>query len=314
MDRQLITRRKFLKGLGALFLGGLAVGGYAVGVEPMRLRIQSYELNPPHWPGGLRLRIAALADLHACRPWMSPERIRFIVEQTNALKPDLTVLLGDYVAGHDWVTSHVHSRDWSKALSGLSAPLGVHAILGNHDWWRDTRAQKRGRGPVLAHRALEAAGIKVYQNDVMRLHKDGRALWLAGLGDQLALPPLRGTGRQYWQGVDDLSGTLSKVTDNAPIVLLAHEPDIFPDVPERVSLTLAGHTHGGQVRLFGYAPVVPSRYHNRHAYGHIIETDNITSRRPRNMIVSAGLGCTSLPLRLGSPPEIVVVDLGHETA
>jgi predicted MPP superfamily phosphohydrolase len=102
--------------------------------------------------------------------------------------------------------------------------------------------------------------------------------------------------------MDDLPGTLAKVTDDAPVVLLAHEPDIFPRVPERVSLTLCGHTHGGQVRLFGYSPVVPSRYGNRYAYGHIVENG-------RHLIVSGGLGCAILPVRLGVPPEIVLVDV-----
>ena len=89
--------------------------------------------------------------------------------------------------------------------------------------------------------------------------------------------------RKYFVGLDDLQGTLARVTDGAPVILLAHEPDIFPDVPERVSLTLSGHTHGGQVRLFGYSPVVPSRFGNRYAYGHVVEDD-------RHLIVSGGLG------------------------
>lgn len=104
-------------------------------------------------------------------------------------------------------------------------------------------------------------------------------------------------------GVDDLGGTLAKVTDKAPIVLLAHEPDIFPSVPARVALTLSGHTHGGQVRLLGYSPVVPSRFGNRYAYGHIVEQD-------RHLVVSGGLGCSGLPVRFGVPPEIVFLELG----
>jgi predicted MPP superfamily phosphohydrolase len=96
---------------------------------------------------------------------------------------------------------------------------------------------------------------------------------------------------------------LWQVTDDAPVVLMAHEPDIFPNVPERVSITLAGHTHGGQVRVFGFAPFAPSRFGSRYAYGHKIENG-------RHMIVSGGLGCSSLPMRFGSPPEIVVVELG----
>jgi uncharacterized protein len=100
-----------------------------------------------------------------------------------------------------------------------------------------------------------------------------------------------------------LPETLAQVTDDAPIIHLAHEPDMFIEMPERVSLTVSGHTHGGQVRLFGYSPVVPSSYGNRFAYGHVIEEG-------RHLVVSGGLGCSTLPIRLGSPPEIVVLELG----
>ncbi|MGE0233151.1 MAG: metallophosphoesterase [Flavobacteriaceae bacterium] len=275
----------------------------------MRLRVQRYALRPEGWPAGLKLRVVALADIHACRPWMSPERIRHVVSETNALKPDLIVLLGDYAAGHHFVTDWVNSSEWSAALSDLTAPLGVHAVLGNHDWWEDRTAQKQGHGPTFGHLALARVGIKVYENDVLRLEKDGQPFWLAGLGDQLALLPGKRWGRTTWQGVDDLQGTLALIDDDAPIILLAHEPDIFPKVPERVSLTLCGHTHGGQVRLFGYSPVVPSRFKNRYAYGLVSEARE-GDERPRQMIVSGGLGCAIMPVRFGVPPEIVMLDLG----
>jgi len=96
--------------------------------------------------------------------------------------------------------------------------------------------------------------------------------------------------------------TLALATDDAPIVLMAHEPDIFPRVPDRVALTVCGHTHGGQVRLIGYAPIVPSKFGDRYVYGHIVEEG-------RNLVVSGGLGCSGLPLRFGSPPEIVMIEL-----
>src|SRR5262249_22540333 len=135
--------------------------------------------------------------------------------------------------------------------------------------------------------------------------------WIAGIGDQLAFRPraddrndedLR-PGMEGFVGVHDLPATMRQITDAAPVILMVHEPDIFPEVSERVSLTLAGHTHGGQVRIFGFAPFVPSIYGARYAYGHIVEGG-------RNLIVSGGLGCSSLPVRFGSPPEIVLVDLG----
>ena len=103
--------------------------------------------------------------------------------------------------------------------------------------------------------------------------------------------------------MDDLDVTLGKISDDAPVILLAHEPDIFPRVPGRVSLTLSGHTHGGQIRLLGYSPVVPSRYGNRYAYGHVVENG-------RDLIVSGGLGSSIFPVRFGVRPEILEIQLG----
>jgi hypothetical protein len=298
----MISRRGFLKGLSRFGLGALAVSSYGVFIEPLlRQRTTQYDLKLRRWPAGLDLSIAVVADLHACEPWMSARRIESIVEQTNALGADLIILLGDYVADHRFVTGTVPPNAWSKPLAKLTAPLGVHAILGNHDWWQDKTAQTIRRGPPYGRAALEQAGIPVYENDAVRLTKSGRPFWLAGLGDQLAFWPVR---RHYpglrW-GIDDLAATLGKVKDGEPVILLAHEPDILPRVPERVSLVLSGHTHGGQVRLFGWSPVVPSRFGNRFAYGHV--------REQSDLIVSGGLGCSIAPVRLGVPPEIVLVNV-----
>ena len=120
------------------------------------------------------------------------------------------------------------------------------------------------------------------ENDAVLLGEPGKRFWLAGLGDQLAL--VRGPGR--FEGVDDLPGTLKRVTTDDPVILLVHEPDIFTQVPARVALTLAGHTHGGQIVLPFVPPLwAPSQYGARFAYGHIVE-------RGRHMIVSGGLGCS----------------------
>jgi predicted MPP superfamily phosphohydrolase len=188
-------------------------------------------------------------------------------------------------------------------LAGLKAPLGVHAILGNHDWWEDKTVQREGQGPTVARRALEAAGIPVYENDARRLAKDGRPFWLAGLGDQLAYVPARRFRPVRRIGVDDLAATLAKVTDTAPVILLAHEPDIAKRVPARVALQLSGHTHGGQVRLLGWSPVTPSG--PKLVYGHI--------RMNCDIVISGGLGCSIMPFRIGVPPEIVLVTLGGAT-
>ncbi|WP_217573213.1 metallophosphoesterase [Mesorhizobium sp. GbtcB19] len=300
----MITRRGFLRLVGGSAFAMVSLGAYAVGIEPMLLtHVKRYTLTPPHWPAGLKLRVVALADIHACRPWMTPERIASLAEEANALQPDVIVLLGDYTAGTKLVTGWVRVAEWADALSGLKAPLGVFSILGNHDWWTDSLAQRAEAGPTASRKALEDVGIPVMENDVVRLEKDGRGFWIAGLADQLALLPNKAKGRDSFQGFDDLDGTLAKVQGSDPIILLAHEPDIFTKVPWRVSLTLSGHTHGGQVRMFGYSPVVPSAYGNRFAYGHVVESD-------RNLIVSGGLGFSILPVRFGVRPEILQIDLG----
>lgn len=291
------SRRTFFKLLGTAGFAGFGLSGYAFAVEPrFRLAVTHYRLTPPRWPeNGRRLRIAALADIHACEPWMPLSRVEEIVDLTNRLEADLIVLLGDYVAGLDRFRSAVVApEDWARVLGDLSAPLGTYAILGNHDWWSNVDRVRA---------AFAANDIPVLENQSKLVSSAGGAsFWLAGLGDQLA----HYQGRGRFRGVDDLPGTLAGVPeDDNPIVLLAHEPDIFTKVPERVSLTLAGHTHGGQIALpyFG-RPVVPSAYGARYAYGHVVEDG-------RNLIVSGGLGCSVVPVRFRVPPEIVVVDLGE---
>jgi predicted MPP superfamily phosphohydrolase len=299
-----ITRRQLFQGLGAVTAGGAGLGGIAF-AEPFGTKLTSYALTPPRWPPGLSLKLAVIADLHACNPWMGVARIERLVAEVNEQRPDAVLLLGDYVAGRNLArySQPVTPAEWAGALGGLKAPLGVHAVLGNHDWWEDREAQRRGCGPTRAGLALQNAGITLHENTCLRVAKDGGAVWLAGLGDQWAFPLARRDGFGYYRGVDDLAGTLAQASDDAPIILMAHEPDIFPSVPERVALTVCGHTHGGQVRFFGYAPVVPSKFGNRYAYGHIVEGG-------RNLIVSGGLGCSGLPVRFGAPPEIVIVELG----
>jgi uncharacterized protein len=300
----MLTRRRILQGLGAFVLGGTSLGGYAFGIEPRRLTVTRYAFTPPRWPKGLKLRIAALTDIHICEPWMPLDRVKDIVATTNALTPDVTVLLGDFVQGPKMWHQTVSPPAWAAELAKLQAPSGVHAVLGNHDWWDDRDVQMAGSGVPRVRRTLEAAGLKVYENDAVRLTKDGRPFWIAGLGDQWAYYRRRNrrTGHRY-DGVDDVPGMLAKITDDAPVILMAHEPDVFADLTARVSLQLSGHTHGGQVQFFGYAPVVPSRFGRRYVYGHVVQDG-------RHLVVSGGLGCSGLPVRFGRPPEIVLIELG----
>lgn len=290
------TRRFVLKGLLGTLLAGFLLTLYAVFISPaLRLRVRRHRITRDDWTVP-PMRIAIIADLHVGEPFVGLGRIRRIVRRTNALRPDLIVLLGDYAAGHHFITRPVRIADVAPILAGLSAPQGVFAILGNHDWWDDLTAQRRGGGPNLYATALEANGIPVLSNRAIRLQD----IWLAGLEDQLAILG----GKRGLIGLDDLPGTLAQIGDDgAPAILLAHEPDIFPEVPARIGLTLSGHTHGGQVRLLGWSPVVPSRYGSRYAYGHIRE-------KGRDLVVSGGIGCSIAPIRFGVPPEITLVEIG----
>jgi uncharacterized protein len=299
-----ITRRQLLAGMAGGLAGVLALGGYAVGIEPSLINVARYTPRPKSWPADLRLRIVALSDVHANEPWLDARRLAAICARANALEPDLVLLLGDYRSDMRLKFRETPIADWVAAFSTLHAPLGVHAVLGNHDYWQEPDVQRRRDGPTLAELGLEAAGIPVYVNRAVRLEKHGRGFWLAGLGDLVAFQPAWwAAGRSGRFGMDDLPATLAQLTTDEPAILMSHVPDIFPQVPARIALTLSGHTHGGQVRLFGYSPVVPSEYGNRFAYGHVIEDE-------RHLIVSSGLGFSKLPVRLGVPPELVVVDLG----
>ena len=279
--------------LGAVGLGtlGMSATAYAAGVEAHSLVVTRYRLTPPAWPARQRLTITVIADLHAGGPNMGLARIRDVVTAGNFLKSDVIVLLGDYFATHRFITEHVPHEAWAGELARLKAPLGVFAIYGNHDWWYDIAGVRN---------ALARVGIPVLENDAVLLGGSGRRFWLAGLGDQIAIRIAPG----QFRGVDDLPATLARIGGDEPVVLMVHEPDIFPRVPERVALTLAGHTHGGQLRVpFIWPSFVPSSYGARFAYGHIIEGG-------RHMIVSGGLGTSIVPARLGVPPEIVRVELG----
>jgi uncharacterized protein len=290
-----LTRRRLLTaGAGLIGLAGLstaATGIYAREIEPFGLVVTRYAPNPLRWPANRKLSITVIADLHAGGPTMLLPHIRRIVDTANALQSDLIVLLGDFTAWYPFKTEPVADSAWGAELARLEAPLGRWAILGNHDWWHDLDGVRR---------ALDSARIPVLDNEAVMLGKPGNQFWLAGIGDQLAYR----LGHGEFRGVDDLPGTLSRVRTDDPVLLLVHEPDIFPKVPQRVALTLAGHTHGGQIRVpFLWQRYVPSRYGARFAYGHIVEDG-------RHLIVSGGLGTSVIPARLGVPPEIVHVTLG----
>lgn len=255
---------------------------WSVAIEPGRLTVEHTTINLPDWHGEHSgIKIALLSDLHVGAPHMSVEKLRRVVESTNAERPDLIVILGDLVI-HGVVGGRFVAPEATAAeLQRLSAPLGVYTVLGNHDWWYDGERVTR---------ALNGVGLAVLENDVVRLEREGKSFWLVGLADM-------------WTRKPDIAGALKKIGDNNPVVAITHNPDLFPEVPERIGLLLAGHTHGGQVNLplIG-RPVVPSRYGQRYAFGHVIEGR-------RHLYVTGGIGTSILPVRFRVPPEIVILTI-----
>jgi predicted MPP superfamily phosphohydrolase len=290
----MISRRRFLT-LGAAAAGSGMLGAVdAFAIEPgFSLVVREWAVRHSGWPRhAAPLRVGIMTDIHAVEPWMPARRIGAIVERMNRFKPDITVLLGDYVNALRlrFHAALVPVGEWMAPLKELYAPLGVYAVLGNHDWWS-------GEAPLI-RRSFDKAQIHLLENGAVRIKRGQDRFWIAGLGDQLAFRS---------RGADDLDGTLSQLGDESPALLLAHEPYIFTEVPRRITLTLAGHTHGGQVYVpFVGRPAIAAQFKD-YAYGHIVQDG-------RHMIVSSGLGLSNLPVRFLVPPEIALVNLSHAEA
>lgn len=280
MASLLQTRIKLKLVILLLLVVALALVVWTFVIEPDRLVVREETIHIAAWPKSFdRLRIVALSDIHAGAPHIKTDKLRQLVAEVNRLQPDLIVILGDFVIqdviGGDFIEPETIARD----IKDLRARHGVYAVLGNHDWMLDGERVRR---------ALEGVGIRVLENDVARIERDGATLWLAGLAD-------------LWTRKQDIQGTLRKIAPGQTVVALTHNPDIFPNIPSNVALTLAGHTHGGQVNLplLG-RPVVPSKYKQRYASGHIREDG-------RDMYVTSGVGTSIIPVRFRVAPEIVVL-------
>lgn len=166
-------------------------------------------------------------------------------------------------------------------LKDFHAPLGVYSVLGNHDWWWDGRRVRRG---------LEANGIKVLDDEVVEVKARGGSVWLAGLAD-------------LWTRPQHIEQTIAKTPQGAPVIALTHNPDIFPRLPQRVQLLLAGHTHGGQVRFPIIGTVIePSEFGPRYVRGHVFENNH-------HLFVTTGIGTSIVPVRFGVTLEIVLLTL-----
>lgn len=269
-------------GLWLLWLTAVGLGGWAFWFEPRRLVVHEETLDVPHWPEELRgFRLVLLSDLHVGSLYWGVPSLERLVEQVNQAKPELVLLAGDYMTNGVAFGEEVAPEAIAATLARLEAPLGVVAVLGNHDWWSNGNRVRR---------AFEKEGIVVLENESHAIQRGPQRFHVVGLADAL-------TRRVK------LDPALAAVPEGSPFLLLAHEPDIFVRVPERASLTLAGHTHGGQVRFpFIGRPVIPSRYGQRFAAGHIVEEG-------RHLFVTTGVGTSVFPVRFGVPPEIAILNL-----
>lgn len=266
----------------AVSLAALFLGVWAFVLEPASLTTSTHDLAIPRWNADLAgLRVAVLADLHVGSPFNGIEKLARIVDLANSLAPHLILLPGDFVIDGVLGGTFVAPEDSAAVLARLKAPLGVWACLGNHDWWL---------GPERVLAALERQGIRVLEDKAVRIDRGGAHFWLAGITD-------------FSEGPHDIRKAVAHVTDDAPVLMFTHNPDLFPTLGDRASLVIAGHTHGGQVAfpLIG-RPIVPSKHGQRYAYGHVVEGG-------RHLFVSPGLGTSIIPVRFRVPPEVTLLVL-----
>jgi predicted MPP superfamily phosphohydrolase len=267
-----------LLSFAALLLGT----AYMLSVAMRDPIVRRASIGLPDWPAGADpVRVALLTDVHVAGPDMPPSRLARIVAQVNRLQPDLVLFGGDFVSDKRVATRRYAGGEALAPLAALDAPLGVVAVLGNHDHWRSESEIVR---------ALRRADVRILDNAATTLGP----LSLGGVDDAF-------TGR-----ADVLRTTPAMRRLKGARVLLSHSPDVAPGAPADVTLLLAGHTHCGQIRL----PLVGalsymSAYGDRFACG-------LTRHGPLRVVTSAGLGTSLLPLRLGADPDLWLFELGPQ--
>ncbi|WP_209585081.1 metallophosphoesterase [Methanobacterium aggregans] len=242
-------------------------------IETKEVVIQSDQV-PQNFDGK---KIVFVTDIH-CSQFFSEERVQSLVDQVNALDPDMVLLGGDYVTDDASYLEPCFSQ-----LSKLNAPLGVYGVLGNNDPKNATIT------------AMENAGITYIGNKGLWVEENGEKIRIGGVEDLDTDVPYQGP-------------TIGSVTQNDFVILVSHKPDYFPLANKlKIDLVLAGHTHGGQVTLFGlWAPFYNSRYGQEYVSG-IKKSGNST------MIISNGIGTVNVPVRFSAKPQIVVVTLKRVT-
>jgi uncharacterized protein len=256
-----------------------AAFAWAVWFEPRRLVVHRRTLWLPHWPARYdRLVVVVASDFHAGGPHVDGARVERIARRLARAKPDLALLLGDFVDHRVLGGGNEPPEAVGRALAPLRPPLGIWGVLGNHDW---------NYGGERVREGLEASGVQVLEDDAVEIAHN---LWLAGLADPTERRP-------------EPHKAFGAVPEGAALLVLLHDPDLFPSVPERAALTVAGHTHGGQVDLpLIKNLVIPSRFGGRYDRG-------VKEERGRLLLVTSGVGESRWPIRLRRPPEALVLTL-----
>ena len=262
---------------GAAFVAA----AWATLIDPRRTVVRQRTLRLPGWPADLDgLRLALVGDLHAGAAHVDAERVERLAAAIARRRPDAVLFAGDLMDDESVGADRLRPATIAAALAGAGAPR--FAVLGNHD---------RTFGARTVRRALIGAGFSVLENASEPVDARGRRAWIAGVADDDSATPRP-------------DAALAGVPDGEPVVVLTHSPDVFPRIPERVALTVAGHTHGGQVAVPGplRARVIPSRFGDRYARGHIVEAG-------RHLFVTSGVGTSRWPIRFGIPSEVVLLKL-----
>ena len=278
-----------------LSLVGGTLGFSYINAYRYRILTQRFELAGLTRP----LRVVQLSDLHYGN-WIGRGSIRRWVRSAMEQQADLIVITGDFL---DSSVSYRPISTLVHELSALNAPLGVYGVFGNHDWTSLNTQPVRARFA----RQLDDAGIQVINNAGVQVRDD---LYVCGIDD-------------WWFGNQDMTCTLQDKTGGATL-MMSHNPDFLPNVPEGVGLTLCGHTHGGQVRLPFLGPVKQASLYGTRFLEGWVETQpeppsaaepaiEVSESRIIRGFVTHGLGVTGLPIRLNCPAELVVFDLEPES-
>jgi predicted MPP superfamily phosphohydrolase len=254
---------------------GVFTYGAAIGKERHELVERTIKL-PRLSPKLAGVRIVQLTDIHVGN-FMKQAKLEWYVRAVNELNPDIIALTGDFIGS----SAHFIPA-CAVALEKLEARDGVFACLGNHDYWVS---------PQGVTEALQAAGVAVLRNEARTLSLKGGILNVAGVDDP-------------WRGHADFDRALSMSDPNAPTIMLCHQPDLFPAAVERdIDLTLAGHYHGGQIKL----PFLGMALSPAHLVSEFVE--GLYLRGHSQLYVSRGIGITGPPVRLNALPEITLLHL-----